>query len=137
MLVRLPNCARSGYIFHVSYHLSPGLLVEAERGIGSLYTIYTVHKACDSKLFSLHCKRRADEIQYKCLVPVYVFPEMKQNFNFLSPNFHINVFVSNLYIPRIRSLNVGSGTIDRAVSFLGIHKSDIWYSAVLQCGLIM
>jgi len=26
---------------------------------------------------SLHCKWRAEEILYKCLVPIYVFPEMK------------------------------------------------------------
>jgi hypothetical protein len=39
-------------------------------------------------------------VQYKCLVPIYVFPEklncaaslfLKQNYNDLSPNFHLNV----------------------------------------------
>jgi hypothetical protein len=52
-------------------------------------------------------------IQYKCLVPTDVFPEMKlrtvcwaslfsnQNYFVLSPNFHIHVSVSDLYIPRI------------------------------------
>ncbi len=48
-------------------------------------------------------------IQYKCLVPIYVFPEMKlrgllfpkQNYNVLSGNFYIHAFVSDLYIPRI------------------------------------
>jgi hypothetical protein len=48
-------------------------------------------------------------IQYKCIVPIYVLPEMKlpglviskQNYNVLSPNFHIHVSVSNIYIPRI------------------------------------
>ena len=43
-------------------------------------------------------------IQYKCMVPIYVFPEMKlpkQNYNVLSPNFHIHVSVRDLYIPRI------------------------------------
>jgi hypothetical protein len=58
-------------------------------------------KFCDCKLFSLHCKKRAGEIQYKCLIPVYVFPEMKQNYNVLSPNFHIHVSVSGLYIHSI------------------------------------
>ncbi len=52
----------------------------------------------------------AVRIQYKCLVPIYVFPEMKlraallfpkQNCNIMCPNFHIHVSVSNLYIPRI------------------------------------
>ncbi len=48
-------------------------------------------------------------IQYKCLVPIYVFPEIKlrgltaslfpkQNDNVLSPNFHIHVPVSDLYV---------------------------------------
>jgi hypothetical protein len=40
-------------------------------------------------------------IQYNCLVPIYtasLFPN--QNYNVLSPNFHIHVFVSDLYIPR-------------------------------------
>jgi hypothetical protein len=50
-------------------------------------------------------------IQYECLVPIYVFPEMKllglvvskiELFsNVLSPNFHIHVSVQNLYIPMI------------------------------------
>jgi hypothetical protein len=48
-------------------------------------------------------------IQYKCLVPIYVFPGMKlrglisskQNYHVLSPNFHILVSVSDLHIPRI------------------------------------
>jgi hypothetical protein len=59
------------------------------------------------------CNHTANEglvrIQYKCLVPIYVCPEMKlcgpiiskQNYNVLFPNFHIHVFVSDLYISRI------------------------------------
>jgi hypothetical protein len=49
--------------------------------------------------------------QYKCLVPIYVLPEMKllslaslfpkQNYNVLSPDFLIHVSMSGLYIPRI------------------------------------
>ncbi len=48
-------------------------------------------------------------IQYKCLVPIYVFPEVKlrasslfpkQNYNALSPNFYIHVSVCNFYTPR-------------------------------------
>jgi hypothetical protein len=47
-------------------------------------------------------------IQYKCLVPIYVFPAMKlaaslfpkQNYNGLSPNFHIHVSVSDLFITK-------------------------------------
>ncbi len=44
-------------------------------------------------------------IQYKCLVLIYVLPEMKlhvlvnskQNYNVLSPNYHIHVSESDLY----------------------------------------
>jgi hypothetical protein len=46
------------------------------------------------------------ESKIKCLVPIYVFPERKlhglviskTDYNVLSPNFHIYVFVSDLYI---------------------------------------
>ncbi len=46
------------------------------------------------------------KIQYKCLVPIYVFPEMKllfpkQNYNALSPSSYIHISVRDLYISRI------------------------------------
>jgi hypothetical protein len=42
-------------------------------------------------------------IQYKCLVPIYVFPEMKllfpkQNYNVLSPSSYTHISVRNLHI---------------------------------------
>jgi hypothetical protein len=45
-------------------------------------------------------------IQYKCLVPIYVFPEMKllfpkQNYNFLSPSSYTHISVRDLYISGI------------------------------------
>jgi hypothetical protein len=45
-------------------------------------------------------------IQYKWLVPIYVFPEMKmlfpkQNYNVLSPSSYTHVSVRDLYISRI------------------------------------
>jgi hypothetical protein len=48
-------------------------------------------------------------MQYKCLVLIYVFPEMKlpglvipkQTYNVLSSNLHIHVSLSDLYIFRI------------------------------------
>jgi hypothetical protein len=50
-------------------------------------------------------------IQYKCLVPIYLFPEMKlhrlvtvfpkQNYNVLSPNSDYHISVRDLYISRI------------------------------------
>ncbi len=44
--------------------------------------------------------------QYKCLVPIYVFPEMKllfpkQNGNVLSPSSYTHISVRDLYISRI------------------------------------
>jgi hypothetical protein len=50
-------------------------------------------------------------IQYKCLVPIYVFPEMKlctvatlfpkQNYNALSPKSYTHISVRDLFISRI------------------------------------
>jgi hypothetical protein len=45
-------------------------------------------------------------IQYKCLVPIYVFPEMKllfpkQNYNVLSRSSYTSISVRELYISRI------------------------------------
>jgi hypothetical protein len=42
-------------------------------------------------------------IQYKCLVPTYVFPEMKlffskQNYNVLSPSTYTHIYVKDIYI---------------------------------------
>jgi hypothetical protein len=45
-------------------------------------------------------------IQYKCLVPIYEFPEMKllfpkQKYNVLSPSSYAHISVRDLYISRI------------------------------------
>jgi hypothetical protein len=45
-------------------------------------------------------------IQYKCMVPIYVFPKIKllfpkQNYNVLSPSFYTHISVRSLYISRI------------------------------------
>jgi hypothetical protein len=45
-------------------------------------------------------------IQYKCLVPIYVFPEMEllfliQNYNVLCPSNYTHICVRDLYISRI------------------------------------
>ncbi len=61
-----------------------------------------------------------------------LFP--KQNYNVLSPNFHIHVSVSDLCIPRIGLPFLLHSQIHRnwerrrTVSFLGIHKSDFRYN---------
>jgi len=49
---------------------------------------------------------RPVKILYKCLVPIYVFPEMKlllpkQNYCVLSPSSYTHIFVRDLYIYRI------------------------------------
>ncbi len=47
-----------------------------------------------------HCKWRASENQYKCLVPIYAFPEMKLRGRIISKTeFQIHVSVSD--IPKI------------------------------------
>ncbi len=56
--------------------------------------------------YKVHCKGRAARIQYKSLVPIYVFLEMKllfpkQNYNVLSPSSFTHISVKDLYISRI------------------------------------
>ncbi len=69
-------------------------------------------------------------IQYKCLIPAYVFPEMKllfprQNYNVLSPSSYTHISVRDLYISRI-----GLPILCRDIcgQILGIYKSvtDTW-----------
>jgi hypothetical protein len=57
---------------------------------------------------SVHTKNEGPvRIQYKCLVPIYVFPEMKllfpkQNYNVLFPrSLYTPIYVRDLYISRI------------------------------------
>jgi len=45
-------------------------------------------------------------IQYKCLVPIYVFPEIKllfpkQYYNVLSPNSYTHISMRDIYISRV------------------------------------
>jgi hypothetical protein len=54
----------------------------------------------------VHCKKGPVRIQYKFLVPIYVFPEMKllfpkQKYNVLSPSSYTHIPVKDLYISRI------------------------------------
>ncbi len=51
-------------------------------------------------------QRKGQRIQYKCLVPIYVFPQMKllfprQNYNVLSPSSYTHISVRDLYNSRI------------------------------------
>ncbi len=64
---------------------------------------------CYAELFTYTSNEGPVRIQHKCLVPIYLFPKIKlrgslfpkQNYHVLSPNFHIHVSVSNLYIHRV------------------------------------
>ncbi len=75
----------SGILVYFSYHHA-----------GQLSKIYAPSKL-RAVSFNRQCECIANEgpvrIQYKCLVPIYIFPEMKllfpkQNYNVLSPNSH-------------------------------------------------
>jgi hypothetical protein len=85
-------------------------------------------------------------IQYKCLVPIYVFPELKllfpkQNYNVLSPSSSTHISVRNLhisrfcqpillqdrsweYINRSQAHECGNWDWGRAIPRKGIHKWD-------------
>jgi hypothetical protein len=100
-------------------------------------------------------------IHYKCLVPIYVFQEMKlcslliskQNFNVLSPNSYTHISVRELYISRngqsiLLQPNMWTDPgnicinrshshectvgIGRAIPFLGIHKLNFRYSVSMS-----
>jgi hypothetical protein len=80
-------------------------------------------------LFPLHCKWRANEYQIKCLVFIFVFPEMKllfpkQNYNDLSPSSYTHISVRYLYISMVCLFWYRE--ICRLI--LGIYKSliDTW-----------
>jgi hypothetical protein len=69
--------------------------------------------------WSMHCKED----------PIYVFPEMK--LRSLVPNSYINESVRDLweYINRSQIHECGNWERDGAVSFPGMHKSDLLRSA--------
>jgi hypothetical protein len=57
-------------------------------------------------VFPYTANEMAVRIQYRCMVPIYLFPERKPvgviiYYNVLSPNIHIHVPVSDLYIAKI------------------------------------
>ncbi len=56
------------------------------------------------------------KILYKCLVPIYVFPEMKlllpkQNYNVLPPRSYTPISVRDLYISRINQSILPQGNM--------------------------
>jgi hypothetical protein len=77
------------------------------------------------------------KIQFKCLVPIYVFPEMKLRgllisktelqYNVLSPNFRLSV--SDLYIPRTGQPILLQSKRDRSWEYINrsqIHEYRNW-----------
>jgi hypothetical protein len=100
------------------------------------------HSRVDSNSFTMHCEE----------ISIYVFPEKK--LRCLSPNIHIHVSVSDLYIPLIgqpiflqqnrqtdcgniahRNINVGNGTVAVHAHFLFWECLFRIFGIVsLQCG---
>ncbi len=79
----------------------------------------------NSSKVSLTASEGPVRIQYKCLVPIYVFPERKlifpkQNYIVLSLSSYTHISVRDLYISRI-----GLPILLREISgrILGIYKS--------------
>ncbi len=70
--------------------------------------------------------------QYKCLVPIYVFPEMKllfpkQNYNVLSPSSYTNISVRYLYIyfHDLCAYSAAGKYVDRSLEYIyRSHKTD-------------
>jgi hypothetical protein len=84
---------------------------------------------CENLLWESGCtaNERPVRIQYKCLVPIYVFPEIKllfpkQKYNVLSPISYTEISVRDLYISRI-GLPILLQEICGLI--LGIYKSII------------
>ncbi len=130
--------------------------------------LYAVQQTKDTlffvKLFEYTANEMPMRIKYKCQVPIDVFQKWnfaaslfpKQNYNILSPSFHIHVSMSSWYFPRIslpillqpnrqtysgnismahRHMNVGTGNETAQFHFWGIHKSNFRYSVggALSC----
>jgi hypothetical protein len=76
---------------------------------GSVYSIILYRGGASIFLSSLAlymANKGPMRIQYKCLVPIYIFPEIKllfpkQNYNVLSPSSYTHISVRDLYISRI------------------------------------
>ncbi len=97
-----------------------------------------------SRNWSITANEGPVRIQYKCLVPIYVFPEMKLHglvryfrtevyimfcFSIFTFMYLWLVFIYK-YINRSQIHECTNREWGRAVSFLGIHKSDFPYSSV-------
>ncbi len=72
-------------------------------------------------------KERPVRIQYKCLVPIYVFSEMellfpKQNYNILSHSLFTRISVRDLYISMISLPILLQGNMWSRGPILGIYK---------------
>ncbi len=95
-LVCLPFCP------FITFSCLP-LSISSSNESPSFFSIDRMSKICCSPYTA---NEEPVRIQYKFQVPIYVFPAKKLHLlvssnNVLSPNFHIPVSVSDLYIPRI------------------------------------
>jgi hypothetical protein len=72
-----------------------------------MYESYFLNRHCPDIFWRHTVNEGPVRIQYKCLVPIYVFPEMKllfpkQNYNVLSPSSYTHISVRDLYFfPRL------------------------------------
>ncbi len=106
-----------------------GALTESGKSLGPAFLYKVIHHICI---------RTANEgparIQCKCMVPIYVFPEMellfpKQNYNVLAPTVPILIYLWDIYIvPGSVCLSCCRG---RCELILGLYKS------LTDTGLIM
>jgi hypothetical protein len=76
-------------------------------------------------------------IQYKCLVPIYVLPEMKllfpkQNYNVLSPSSFVHISVRDLYTDNFQDRSAYSAAgkyVDRSWEYINhaqTHECENW-----------
>ncbi len=131
-------------IYHLACHC---LYVEGVIHCIQIIVLCTVHTANEEPPV---------RIQYKCLVPIYVFPETKlllskQNYNVLFPSSYTHISLRDLYISRIglpillqgnymdgswkyihrsQTHECGNQEWGRAIPRKGIHKWDFPCSAV-------
>jgi hypothetical protein len=84
-------------------------------------------------------------IRYKCLVPIYVFPEMKmlftkQNYNVLSPRSYTHISMRDIYISRIDLPILLQGNMWISCKYINrsqTHECGNWYwgSAIPRKGI--
>ncbi len=84
--------------------LSSFMMGQARNSMLSHSAMYTIWPCNTGFIDHYTANEGPVRIQYKCLVPIYAYPEMKllfQNHNVLSPSSYTHISVIHLYISRI------------------------------------